>query len=279
MKHKINITFLLLFLFLGAHIIGLRIIDNYLPKQNLQGETTIKDLPLNIERPEVQEKTSFVAIFFIIIISTLIALLLIKFNAMKLWKLWFFVSVFLTLTIGLTAFIPQTYAIILALIVASIKLFKPNVIINNLAELFIYGGLSAIFVPILSLFSISVLLVLISIYDFYSVYKSKHMIKLAKFQTKSKIFAGINIPYQIKEKKKIKFTSGILGGGDLGFTLFFSGVILKEFGFNSALIVSFVTTLFLLGLFLYGKKGKFYPAMPVLTAGCFLGLLIIKFIF
>jgi len=45
-----------------------------------------------------------------------------------------------------------------------------------------------------------------------------------------------------------------------------------------ALIVSFVTMLSLLVLLFYGKKGKFYPAMPILTLGCFLGYLIVKFI-
>jgi len=261
-----------------AHLIGLTIINNYLPKKTSTGEIIEKELPLKIERPEIEEKTSFITIFIIIIFSTLIALLLMRFNAMKLWKLWFFISITLTITIALNAFIHQYFALAIGIIFALIKVFKPNIIVNNLAELFIYGGLAAIFVPILNLFSITILLILISIYDFYSVFKSKHMIKLAKFQTKSKIFAGINIPYKIKEEKKEKFTTAILGGGDIGFTLFFSGVVLKEFNFLSAVIVSLITSLALLFLFLYSKKGKFYPAMPMLTLGCFLGLLIARLI-
>lgn len=279
MKHKLNITILLLLIFLMAHLIGLTIINNYLPKKTSTGEIIEKELPLNIERPEIEEKTSFITIFIIIVFSTLIALLLMRFNAMKLWKLWFFISITLTITIALNVFIPQYFALAIGIIVALIKVLKPNIIVNNLAELFIYGGLAAIFVPILNLFSITILLILISIYDFYSVFKSKHMIKLAKFQTKSRIFAGINIPYKIKEEKREKFTTAILGGGDIGFTLFFSGVVLKEFSFLSAIIVSLITSFALLCLFLYSKKGKFYPAMPVLTLGCFLGLLIAKLIF
>ncbi len=277
MKHKLQITFLLLFIFLGAHLIGLIIIKEYLPKTTSTGEVIQKNLPLNIERPQVEARTSFITIFFILLISTLLALLLIKFNAMRLWKIWFFISIALTLTIALNAFISEYVALAIGILVALIKVLRPNVIINNLAELFIYGGLSAIFVPILNLFSISILLILISIYDFYSVFKSKHMIKLAKFQTASKIFAGVNIPYAIKPAKgKIKITTAILGGGDIGFTLFFSGVILKEFNFQAALITSLFTGLALLGLLLYSKKGKFYPAMPILTFGCFIGLLIVR---
>ena len=278
MKHKLYVTLLLLSVFLGAHLIGLAVINNYLPKKTSTGEVIEKDLPLKIERPVVEEKTSFITIFIIIIISTLLALLLIKFNAMRLWKFWFFVSIALTLTIALNAFISEILAVIIALIVALFKVLKPNVILNNLAELFIYGGLAALFVPILNLFSVTILLILISAYDFYSVYKSKHMIKLAKFQTKSRVFAGVNIPYKITEEKKEKVTTAILGGGDIGFTLFFSGVVLKTFSFQAAIITSIVITLSLLGLFIYSKKGKFYPAMPILSLGCFIGLLIVKLI-
>ncbi len=282
MKHNISITLILLLIFLGAHLIGLSIVNKYLPKKTDTGEIIQKDLPLNIERPQVEEKTSFISIFIIIIISTLIALLLMRFNAMKLWKLWFFISITLTITIALNAFINEKIALIIAFVVGLIKTLKPNVIINNLAELFIYGGLAAIFIPILNLFSITILLILISIYDFYAVFKSKHMIELAKFQTASKIFAGVNIPYKntsLKTSiKNPKYTTAILGGGDIGFTLFFSGVVLKQYNFEAAVITSLITTLFLLGLFLYSKKGKFYPAMPILSLGCFVGFFIAKLI-
>ncbi|MEK6907376.1 MAG: presenilin family intramembrane aspartyl protease [Nanoarchaeota archaeon] len=279
MKHTLLITITLALLFLASHFTGLIIIDKYLPKTLPSGEIVEKELPLNIERPQVEETTSYLPIFIIILISTAIALIFIKFQLFKLWKLWFFISIALTLTIAFNAFISQMAAIVLAIILALFKLFKQSTIINNLAEIFIYGGLAAIFVPLFNLTSISILLVLISIYDFYSVYKSKHMIKLAKFQTKAKVFTGLNIPYKIKTRgKKIEFTTAILGGGDIGFTLFFSGVILKEFSLLAALITSFVTTLALIVLLFSAKKGKFYPAMPILTLGCFLGYLIVKFI-
>ncbi len=278
MKHNLSITFILALLFLSSHFVGLAIINKYLPKTLATGEVVEKALPLNIERPEIEAETSFVPIFFIILISTILALILIKFQLFGLWKFWFFISILLTLIIAFSAFVSQIYAVIIAFILALLKLFKRNIIINNLVEIFVYGGLAAIFVPIFNIFSISILLILISIYDAYSVFKSKHMIKLAKFQEKTKIFAGLNIPYKVKEGKKQISTTAILGGGDIGFTLFFSGVILKEFNLISALIVSFTAMLALLVLLFYGKKGKFYPAMPVLSLGCFIGFLIVKFV-
>jgi len=278
MKHTFPITITIALLFLISHVTGLFIINEYLPKTLPSGEVVEKDLPLNIERPEIKKETSYIPIIFMILIATIVALILIKFQLFNLWKFWFFASIVLTLTIAFSAYLNHVYSIIIAIILGILKLYKKNVIINNLVEVFIYGGLAAIFVPLFNLTSIFILLILISIYDFYSVYKSKHMIKLAKFQTKAKVFTGLSIPYKVNiSNKKTEYSTAILGGGDIGFTLFFSGVVLKDFNFLSALIVSFVTMLSLSFLLFYGKKGKFYPAMPVLTIGCFLGFLIVKF--
>ncbi|MBS3149340.1 hypothetical protein J4455_01430 [Candidatus Woesearchaeota archaeon] len=262
MKHTYPVTLALVLLFFAAQIIGLLISNEYL-------KGTI--LPLNIERPEVEESQSYLPIVFAIIISTVIALILIKFRSVKIWKLWFFLSIFICLTIAFSAFLPQIISIILAITLGLLKLFSKNVFSTNITELFVYGGIAGLFVPILGIFSVSILLILISIYDMIAVWKTKHMVKLAKFQSESNIFAGLYIPYK-------KNREAILGGGDIGFPLLFAGVILKEFSFTSAVIVSFITTLSLLALFMYAKKNKFYPAMPFLSAGCFIGFLIIKLI-
>ena len=48
----------------------------------------------------------------------------------------------------------------------------------------------------LTLKQASILLVLISIYDMIAVWKSKHMITLAKFQLDTKSFAGLAMNYR-----------------------------------------------------------------------------------
>ena len=42
-----------------------------------------------------------------------------------------------------------------------------------------------------------------------------------------------------------------------------------------ALIITLFVSLSLFLLFMASKKGKFYPGMPFLSAGCFLGYLIV----
>src|SRR3989344_822177 len=268
MKHNIKVMLLLILLFLGAHFIGLIVVQHY----------TTKNLPFEVQNIQVKEKnTSYIPIFIAILISSIIALIMIKFRTIRLWKFWFFLSMVFSLTLSFGAFFWQYLALSLAIIISTWRILKPNFIVHNLSELFLYGGLAALFVPIFNILSISILLILISLYDMFSVWQSKHMIKLAKFQNKSRIFAGIMIPY--KERKTEKLREAILGGGDIGFTLLFSGVILLNYGMISAIITSIVTSIALLSLFIFGEKKKFYPAMPFLSLGCFISLGLVYLIF
>ena len=58
----------------------------------------------------------------------------------------------------------------------------------------------------MNIFSASILLVLISLYDMYAVWKSRHMVAMAKFQSSSNLFAGISIPKSIIHVSKKDFT-------------------------------------------------------------------------
>lgn len=250
MKHILPITLIIIALFFSAQLIGLGITNKYLEK----------DLPYGIERPHIPEKTAPFSILAFVIMATLLVLVLAHFKSEFLWKLWFFLAVVFALSIAFSVFVPEIPALFIAIGLALMKVFRTNVYTHNLTELFIYGGLAAIFVPVLSVFSMIILLLLISAYDMYAVWKSKYMIKLAQFQTKLKVFAGIFIPYENKK--------AILGGGDIGFPLLFAGVVMKESNIFNGLIIALATTLSLFLLFKYSKKGRFYPAMPYITVGC-----------
>ena len=131
------------------------------------------------------------------------------------------------------------------------------------------------------------------------------MVKMAKFQTESNVFAGLMLRYKSKEPSKklselpklkgkslrklqsykvaSKPKTAILGGGDVAFPLIFIGVVMEGLlvkgltassAFLQSSIIIVTTTVALLLLFIFAKKGKFYPAMPFLTAGCLVGWLI-----
>ncbi len=268
MKYGTKITLMIVSLFLLSQLIGLFVVNNYLSE----------DLPYNLERPDFNVQTSFLPIAFMIIVVTLLAILLIKLRATNLWRIWFFLGISIALLISFNVFLPSYLALILAVVISFMKIFKPNFWIHNLGELFIYGGLAALFVPILSVFSIFILLVIISLYDMIAVWKTKHMIKIAKFQARMKLFAGLLIPYKDvrkeNRKKRTVIRTAILGGGDVGFPLLFAGVMLKEYSIMNSLIVVVFSSLSLFLLLYFAKKNKFYPAMPFLSAGCFIGYLV-----
>ena len=304
MKHTLKITLLLVSIFFITQVVGLTITNEYITtKEYIDPETNIvtrevvsEDLPYKLERPQIEESTSYIWILAAIIIGTLLLLLLIKFRKLNLWKLWFFLAVFFTMAIAFSAFIHQTIAAILAFILAIIKVYKPTTIIQNLTEIFIYGGLAAIFVPIINIFAAFMLLILISIYDIIAVKKTKHMVKLAKFQVKSKVFAGFMIPYRgkkgqiVTKEKEVKARGiklAVLGGGDIGFPLIFAGVVMKDLMLNNpeligllkTLIIPLFVTLALSFLLFKAKQDKFYPAMPYLTVGCIVGYIVILLLF
>jgi presenilin-like A22 family membrane protease len=293
MKHSLKIISLLIGIFLLAQFVGLLIVNRYVDVQKTTetGQTVYKNLPYSIERPEMEQSTSFIFIIVGVIIGTLLILLIIKIKKMLLWKLWFFLAVSITLAIAFSAFINPFLAALISVILTIFKVFRPNVIIHNLTEIFIYGGLAAVFVPLMNFIAVLILLILISIYDMIAVWKIKHMITLAEFQTESKVFAGISIPKKEEKAKisakpaKIKkseaktgITSAILGGGDIAFPLLFAGVVMKQYGFALSLIIPIIAAIVLFILLVKGERGKFYPAMPFLTAGCLVGFFIIRLI-
>lgn len=295
MKYNIKLTLFLLGMFVVTQLIGLYVVNHYLGQDVL---------PYGMTPPQAEQETDFYTSFLpSLIISFVIAIsllfLLIKFKSEFILKVWFFVVVAIALGLTLLSFIPSIpYASLLVLIVtlplAYFKIYKRNFIVHNATELFIYPGIAAIFVPILNLWTAIILLVLISVYDMWAVWHSGIMQKMAKYQmNKLKIFAGFFVPYasakvkaQIKnmkksdlKKKKIKVNLAILGGGDVIFPIITAGVILKIFGLGPALLVTLGATLGLAFLFSKAEKKKFYPAMPFITAGIFLGMIVAWLVF
>ncbi|MDO8528733.1 MAG: presenilin family intramembrane aspartyl protease [Nanoarchaeota archaeon] len=314
MKHDVKITIFLIFLFVVTQFIGLYVVNHYSPVRVLQGgqiqNVSAPELPYGLETPKIEKESDYRIFFYGVLIAfmfaVLVLFLLTKFNLGIVLKIWFLIVITLALGIFLYAVIPQfkysaIVAVAIAFPLALIKMFKRNFLIHNLTELFVYPGISAVFVPILNLWTIIVLLILISIYDMWAVWQSGIMQKMAKYQINTlNIFTGFFIPYasgklrfnlgklkKKEKKKKIKMNIAILGGGDIIFPIIASGVILKTgakylpFGLPP-FIGGFMPAIFAIGgaalglsfLLLISQKKKFYPAMPFITGGIFIGIIL-----
>ena len=310
MKHNLKITAIILGMFLITQFIGLYVINHYVNDKN--------DLPFGLETPEIEKPSDYRNFFYAILIAFVIAIallfLLTKIKAEFILRAWFFMVVTLALGITINSFFPTKIiyaawiALAIALPLAFFKIFKRNFIVHNTTELFIYPGISAIFVPILNFWTILILLGIISIYDMWAVWHSGIMQKMAKYQIdKLKVFSGFFVPYlskktrmkmkklrksKSKQKKKMKINVAILGGGDVIFPIIAAGVVFKTQtltmpfglpaftgGFFPAVFVIFGALLGLTYLLFFSEKKKFYPAMPFITAGILLGMILSYLIF
>ncbi|HJZ19264.1 MAG TPA: presenilin family intramembrane aspartyl protease [Candidatus Nanoarchaeia archaeon] len=317
MKHNFKITAILLAMFLITQLIGIYVVNFYSPVKIVEGEkinVTAPNLPFGLETPELEEEKDFNYAFVSILLAFMIAISLLLFltrlNAEFFLRLWFFLVIVIALVISFNVFISKTgflpnnlefiswnfpisWAVALAISfpLAYIKIYKRDFFVHNMTELIIYPGIAAVFVPILNIYTVSMLLILISIYDMWAVWHSGIMQKMAKYQiNKLNIFSGFFVPYMSKKvkmqmmkmknskskrssRKKIKVNIAILGGGDVIFPIITSGVMLKTLGFLPALFVIAGATLGLSYLFFFAEKRKFYPAMPFISAGIFFGIL------
>ncbi len=297
MKHTWKITAVLLIMFIVTQLIGLAVIDAY----------TREQLPYGMEPPEIKTEREYwgmlpmILIAFVIAIALFFLLTRIKLNVIL--RYWFFIVVILAIGITLNSLFSYlsisyslTIATIISLPLAFFKIFKRNMLVHNITELMIYPGIAAVFVPILNVWTIIILLILISAYDIYAVWHSGFMQKMAKFQINElKFFAGFFVPYlgkkerkriktlkqkykkkqipeKVLKKKRIKVSLAILGGGDVIFPIIAAGIFLKRFGLYPSLIVTACASLALLFLFIIARRGKFYPAMPFLSGGIFIGM-------
>jgi len=192
-------------------------------------------------------------------------------------------------------------ALLLAFPLAYFKIYKRNLTIHNATELLIYPGIAAVFIPLLNVLGIIIILLLISLYDMWAVWQSKLMQKMAEYQINNlKFFTGFFIPYADKKtkakikllkekyknksektmekafkKSKIKVHLAILGGGDIIFPIITAGIFYKTYQtLLPSFIIAISATLALAFLFVLARKGKFYPAMPFITIGIYLGMIV-----
>jgi presenilin-like A22 family membrane protease len=330
MKHPISTTALLVLLFFAAQLIGLALLAiNITDVTMTNGVRTVTHGETALgERPQTTGGESLLFLVIGVAIGTALVLLLIKFKVFGLWKLWFLVAVWFSTTIALGVLIPSTIALFIALGLAVWKVYRPNPIVHNLTEVFMYAGIAILLVPIFTIWWVVLLLVIISIYDAYAVWHSKHMVVMAKAQTESQVFAGLLVPKSrdaepmaaptapkrntatvartaatagkrisnapttnktaTANSKTTSSGSAILGGGDIAFPLIFSGVVMdwlivggatKTAALCQTLIVTAAVTVSLALLFIYAKKDRFYPAMPILSAGCLIGFAIVWLLF
>ena len=159
---------------------------------------------------------------------------------------------------------------------------KGSVLVHNLCIIFGIAGVGASLGLRLDPLMVAVLLIAFSVYDYIAVYKTKHMVKMAKEMIEHQAILAIIIPQKLADfKGKLEGVKAggkfmVLGGGDIAFPLLLCASLVRQ-----GIIPSLVVAVFsIFGLFLSfliftkQKTRKPIPALPPIALFSILGFLI-----
>ena len=178
--------------------------------------------------------------------------------------------------------VPDIIALILIAILIFGWLKKPTVLFHNLAMIFGIAGIGSVLGLRIDPLVIISILIIFSIYDFIAVYKTKHMIKMAKAMIEAGAILALIIPQKISDfladLKEVR--SGgkflILGGGDVALPLLLAASLVPA-GILNSLIVAFFALVGLFVSFWFFVSQKIrqpIPALPPIAFFSIIGYLI-----
>ena len=120
-------------------------------------------------------------------------------------------------------------------------------------------------------------------YDFIAVYKTKHMVAMAKEMIEKKVVLGFIIPKEIRYFKdnldKVKSGGNfiILGGGDVVFPALLAVSIIPQSFLKSLVVVLFSLIGAFLSYWIFTREKEPIPALPPIAFVSIAGYLITLF--
>ncbi len=234
---------------------------------------------------------NFSQFLFYFFLGTLFLLSITYFSKLKKGKGIFFKGIFLLVIsfgnfffFGLWLSDVLTFTLVAVLLIFLLK--KPSLMLHNFALIFAIAGVGAglglSFTPEM----VILLLLIFSIYDFIAVYKTGHMIKMAKEMITHGAILGLIVPQKMADLKtqlKEVKTGGkflILGAGDIVFPLILVVSLIPQ-GIAASLIVAVFALFGLLAgflIFISKKERRPMPALPPIALFSIIGYFITKII-
>jgi len=232
---------------------------------------------------------SFWQFIFYFLLATLLIFLISYFVRFKKEKKTFFRAVFILATFfGGTSFFScwmlDPPALILMAGIVFWWLKQPTILNQDLCLILGMAGIGSILGLSLDPLMVALLLVFFSIYDFIAVYKTKHMIRMAKEMIESRAILALLIPPNISGFRESleKIEPGgrflILGGGDVIFPLLFAASLVSQGILDSLIIATFSLIGLFAGFYFFTtqKVRQPIPALPPIALFSIIGYLITK---
>jgi len=222
--------------------------------------------------------------FLLIIGFTAFILIVVKYRESLIRK-FMYLLIFISMYYVLYPFLGFLSAVISILIII-LLIKKPNWLIIDISALLLAAGITSIFGISLEPLPVIVLLVILAVYDFISVYKTGHMVNLADSITKMKIpmlfviplSRNLNLDNMVESRNKAVF----MGVGDavIPNILVISTQVFTDSPYIGFIKISALLTLIggILGLisliYMVEKREGAHPGLPFLNSGVILGYLV-----
>lgn len=238
-----------------------------------------------INKGYLQESINVSPLFFLIsfAIATTFFFLAIKFVKHGfLFKVVFLFLVFVGSRVVFSAFFPETISLALALIVLGIWFAAPYIIVHDAILLVTLAGVGSELGLSINVYSVLLLFAVLSIYDVFAVYKTRHMITMFKKLTSHGVFLALIIPFDFKKfflnTKKAEPGRDflMLGTGDIAFPILLAVSALSISFFTSICVIigSTAGLILIFYMLLIQPDRKAMPALPPIALGSFLGFLV-----
>jgi len=201
-------------------------------------------------------------------------------------KALFLLSVALGSFICLGVFIGDL-AIFPVIILILFWLKRPNVLLQDILVILAIAGAGSLLGIQMEPETVVFLLIIFSVYDYIAVFKTKHMVKMAKEMLGEQAILGLVLPQKtsdfwasLKQVQPGRESFFILGGGDIVFPLIMSASVLVNGLLDSLIIALFalIGLLFNFCFFTKQKKRQALPALPLIALFCIIGFFITKLI-
>ena len=240
-----------------------------------------------IEIPQISF-WKFILNFLLATLFILFIVHLVKFKKGKelFFKILFILAVFLGGLLCLEVWLQEPLPLIIIFLLIFWWLKFPSVLNQDILIILGIVGVGSMLGLALLPEIVILILIIFSVYDWISVYKTKHMVKMAREMMESRAILALVIPPTLSNLKESleKIEPGgkflILGGGDLVFPLLFSVSLIPTGILNSIIVALFA----LFGLFISfwffisQKVRQPIPALPPIAIFSILGFLITKLI-
>jgi len=223
-------------------------------------------------------------ILFLIPVSKLKLVLRLLFMVLYGWGL--FISMYLLLHFAAAAVIATAGAIG--------WFISPRIWLHNLLLIMSMVTVGAVFGTLLSPWPLMILLGAASVYDIVAV-RFGYMMWMAKKFSQTETLPAFVIPYtpanwnldlrksgvqKLLEGEAAEREFSILGGGDIGFPFILVASVFSHFTLGDSVIVAALALVGLFGAYFIQRvflKGRPMPALPPISAGGLIGLLIVQF--